>query len=249
MAHKVNPKAFRIKGIKDWHSRGFYRIPAENLEEDFRIKDFLNKFLNKTGIEKIEIERFPNKLNIIIFSARPGLIIGRGGEGVERLKKILEEKILKESPPFYIKKEDASFSSKTKKERKSYGANAAGRKAKSSGAKKEIRIEIREVKNPWLSAKLTAQWVAQQIEKRIPYRRVLKQALGKMSVFKEIKGAKVEVSGRLNGAEIARREWLKIGRLPLQTIRADVDYAQTEARCTYGVIGVKVWIYKGEKFD
>jgi small subunit ribosomal protein S3 len=116
-------------------------------------------------------------------------------------------------------------------------------------AKKEVRIEIREVKNPWTSASLSAQWVAQQIEKRMPCRIVLKQVLSKIMANKEAQGAKVEVSGRLNGKEIARREWLKHGRLPLQTIRAIIDYAKAEAYCTYGVIGIKVWIYKGEKFD
>jgi len=214
MAHKVHPKAYRIKRITDWDSRGFYRKPAEYLEEDFRIRDFLKKKLSRVGIEKIEIERFPNKLNIIISSARPGLIIGRGGEGVEELKRELENKVIK------------------KKEKR-----------------KELRIEIREIKNPWTSASLSAQWIAQQIEKRVHHRRVLKRALSKITAHKEIQGARIEVSGRLNGVEIARREWLGQGKLPRQTIRADIDYAKAEAHCSYGVIGIKVWIYKGEKFD
>ena len=115
--------------------------------------------------------------------------------------------------------------------------------------KKEIRIEIREIKDPWTSASLSAQWIAYRIEKRIHHRRVLKQALSKIMAHKEIKGAKVEIAGRLNGAEISRREWLKEGQLPLQTIRADIDYAKARAYCTYGVVGIKVWIYKGERFD
>ncbi len=214
MGHRVHPKAYRIKEIGDWDSRGFYKKPAELLQEDFKIREFLKKKLGRIGIEKIEIERFPNKLNVIISSARPGLIIGRGGEGVEQLRKELQQKVLE-------------------------------KKAKE---KKELRIEIREIRDPWTSASLSAQWVAQQIEKRVAYRRVLKRALSKITSHKEIQGARIQVSGRLNGAEIARREWLGAGKLPRQTIRADIDYAKAEAHCSYGVIGVKVWIYKGEKF-
>jgi len=213
MGHRVHPKAYRIKEIGDWNSRGFYRKPAELLQEDFRIREFLNKKLGRIGVEKIEIERFPNKLNVIISSARPGLIIGRGGEGIEQLRKEVQQKVLKKK------------------------------------AKKELRIEIREIRDPWTSASLSAQWVAQQIEKRVAYRRVLKRALSKITSHKEIQGARIEVSGRLNGAEIARREWLGAGKLPRQTIRADIDYAKAEAHCSYGVIGIKVWIYKGEKFE
>jgi len=212
MAHRVHPKIYRVRGIADWDTRGFYKEPSKYLEEDFRIREFLKNKLGKIGIERIEIERFPNKVNIIISSARPGLIIGRGGEGVEELKKELEDKVVK------IKKIP-------------------------------LRIEIREVRNPWTSAALSSQWMVQQIERRVPYRRVLKQALSKIAANKEVKGVRVEISGRLNGAEIARRNWLKIGQLPRQTIRADIDYAQAEAFCTYGVIGIKVWIYKGEKFE
>lgn len=214
MGHRVHPKAYRIREMSDWDSRGFYKKPAKLLEEDFKVREFLKKKLSKVGIEKIEIERFSNKLNIIISSARPGLIIGRGGEGVELLKKELEQKVLD----------------------------------KDTDGKKELRIEIREIRDPWTSASLSAQWVAQQIEKRVAYRRVLKRALSKIVSHKEIQGARIQLSGRLNGAEIARREWLGSGKLPRQTIRADIDYALVEAFCNYGVIGVKVWIYKGEKF-
>jgi len=211
MGHEVHPKAFRIKEITDWNSRGFYKkkLP-EYLEEDFKIREFLKKRIGKLGIEKIEIERFPGKIMVIISSARPGLIIGRGGEGIEELRKQLEKELVK--------------------------------------GKKEIKIEIREVKNPWASASLAAQWVAQQIEKRTPFRRVLKQAIDKIMVTKGVEGCRVEVAGRLGGVEIARIKWLKRGRLPRQTIRADIDYAKAEALCTYGIIGIKVWIYKGEKF-
>lgn len=214
MGHRVHPKAYRIRGIADWDSRGFYKKPAKLLEEDFKVREFLKKKLSRVGIEKIEIERFSNKLSVIISSARPGLIIGRGGEGVELLKKELQQKVLD----------------------------------KDTDEKEELRIEIREIRDPWTSASLSAQWVAQQIEKRVAYRRVLKRALSKIISHKEIQGARIQLSGRLNGAEIARREWLGSGKLPRQTIRADIDYAKAEAHCNYGVIGVKVWIYKGEKF-
>lgn len=215
MTHKVHQKVFRIKKISDWDSRGFYgKNTPQYLEEDFRIREFLNKKLKKVGIERIEIERFPGKTNIIISTLRPGFIIGRGGKGIEELKKELEKKVL-------INDE----------------------------SKKELKLEIREVRNPWASATLTAQWMAQQIEKRIHYRRVLKQTLSKVSTSKEVQGCRVQVKGRLNGIEIARTEWLQEGKMPRQSIRADIDYAFTEAFCTYGVVGVKVWIYKGEKFE
>ncbi len=211
MSHKVHPKAFRIKEIGNWNSRGFYgKNFAAYLEEEFKIREFLKKKIGKLGIEKIEIERSPGKINLIISTARPGLIIGRGGGGVEELKKELEEKILK----------------------RKFG----------------LKIEIREIRNPWTSAPLVAQWMAGQIEKRVRYRRVLKQALDKIMSQKEAEGARVELAGRLDGIEIARREWLKRGRLPRQTLRADIDFAQDRAYCTYGVVGIKVWIYKGEKF-
>jgi small subunit ribosomal protein S3 len=214
MAHKVHPKAYRLKDLSNWGSRWLdkKKLP-QYLEEDFKIREFLKKKIGKLGVEKVEIERFPGKLNIIIFSSRPGLIIGRGGEGVEELKKKLEEKILK------------------------------------SKKKNGLKLEIREIKDPWSSANLTAQWMAQRIEKKLPHRRVLKQALDKIMAVRGTKGARVEVAGRLGGAEIARREWLKKGRLPRQTLRAEIDYAHVNAHCSYGVIGVKVWIYKGEKFE
>jgi len=217
MAHKVHPKSFRIKGTEDWNIRGFYgkKMP-QYLEEDFLIKDFLRNKLSEASVSSLEIEHSANKLNIIIESARPGIIIGRGGGGVEELKKAIELKI----------------------QRKIKG-----------GTKREIRIEIREMKNPWISAPLVAQWAAQQIEKRIPFRQVLKKGIERVMQNKEVKGIRMELSGRLNGVEIARKEWLRQGRLPRNTIRADIDYNQHEAHCTYGAIGIKVWIYKGEKFD
>lgn len=212
MAHKVHPKIFRIKESADWRSRGFYEKNfSEYLKEDFEIRKFLKEKLSEGAVDRVEIKRFPTKINVIIWTARPGLIIGRRGEGIKMLKEKLERKILKKDK------------------------------------KKELKIEIQEVKDPWFSASLSAQWMARQIEKRVPYRRVLKQALGRIMSRKEIMGARVEVSGRLNGVEIARTEWLQRGKLPRQTLRADIDYSQAKAFCRYGVVGVKVWIYKGER--
>lgn len=211
MAKKTNPKILRIKGIENWNSRGFYEKDfAKLLEEDFKIRQYLNEKIGKSGLEKIIIERFPEKINLIIYTSRPGLIIGRKGEGVEKIVQTLKKNVV--------------------------------------GEKKDLKVEIREVKNPWTSAPLVAQWMAEQIEKRVPYRRVLKGALARIMSQKEIQGAKVEVSGRLDGVEIARKEWLKSGRLPRQTLRADIDYAESRAFCTYGTVGVKVWIFKGERF-
>ena len=212
MSHKVHPKIYRAKELTDWDSRWFNKKKqTQYLEEDFRIREYIHKKIGKLGVEKTEIERLPGKTIIIISSCRPGLIIGRGGTGIEELKGQLEKIISKE--------------------------------------KKELKIEIKEIRNPWTSAALSGQWVAQQLERRMPHRRVLKQVIEKIMASKEIKGARVEVSGRLGGAEIARREWLKKGRMPLQTLRADIDYAIEKANCSYGVIGIKVWIYKGDKFD
>jgi small subunit ribosomal protein S3 len=217
MAHKVHPKSFRIKGTEDWNVRGFYgkKMP-QYLEEDFLVKDFLRKKLAEASVANIEIEHSANKLNIIIETARPGLIIGRGGNGIEVLKTEVENKI--------------------RRKVKNY-------------SKRQIKLEIKEIKNPWISSALVAQMAAQQIEKRIPFRQVLKKSIERVMTNREVKGIRMEVSGRLNGIEIARREWLANGRLPRNTIRADIDYAQDEAQCTYGKIGIKVWIYKGDKFE
>lgn len=219
MSHRVHPKAYRLREANDWNSRWLIKKNlSEYLKEDFLIREFLEKRLKDSGVQNIEIERFSGKVNIIINTSKPGFIIGRGGKGVEDLKRDLEKIISK-----FSKKSPAT-------------------------KKRELRVEIREVRNPWIHAELVAQWVAQQIERRMPFRRVLKQALDKADLNKEVEGIKVEVSGRLNGTQIARREWLKRGRLPRQTLRAEIDYATARAHCSYGVIGVKVWIYKGEKF-
>ncbi|MFA5249360.1 MAG: 30S ribosomal protein S3 [Candidatus Paceibacterota bacterium] len=224
MAHKVNPKLFRIKENSDWLSQGYYgRAPKLYLEEDFRIREILKSSLKDASVEKVEIERFPreDKTSILIYTARPGLVIGRGGEGIEALKVKIIKQLLK------------------------------GKRATQKEAELKFRktnIEIKEIADPWMSSVLVAQWVAQRLEKRMPFRKLLKQALDKVLAHKEVKGARVEVSGRLDGASIARREWLGRGQLPRGTVRADIDYGFEEAHCTYGAIGIKTWIYKGEKF-
>ena len=223
MTHKVHPKAFRIRGMEDFNIRGFYgnKMP-QYLQEDFLIKDFLRAKLKEASVANIQIEHSANKLNIIIETARPGLIIGRGGEGIETLKKEIEKKIQ---------------------------GKLLAKKTAVKTAKRQIKLDIKEIKNPWISAALVGQMAAQQIEKRIPFRQVLKRSIERVMQNKEAKGIRIEVSGRLNGIEIARREWLTQGRMPRQTIRADIDYSKTEAYCTYGAIGIKVWIYKGDKFE
>ncbi|HCM36833.1 MAG TPA: 30S ribosomal protein S3 [Candidatus Wildermuthbacteria bacterium] len=224
MAHKVHPKVFRIKETADWQSRWFEKTAyQEALREDFLIRSYIEKNAKDAGIASIEIERFAGNISIIINTSRPGLLIGRGGSGIEELRKAIVKILESDKKRRYRVIKDTR--------------------------KREIRLEIREVKNPWNSASLTAQWIAQQLEKRMPYRRAMKQALAKVMANKGIEGAKLEISGRLGGADIARRETLKVGRLPLQTLRAQIDYALREAKTTYGMIGVKVWMYKGEKFD
>jgi len=227
MSHRVHPKAYRLRETNDWNSRWQTKknLPGY-LKEDFIIREFLEKKLKDSGVQNIEIERFPGKVNIIINSSKPGFIIGRGGKGAEELKRDLEKKIIKSYRLSVNKEEMTSLAQE----------------------KKEMRIEIREIRNPWIYSSIVAQWIAQQTERRMPYRRTLKQALSKVMGNKEIKGARVEVSGRLGGTQIARREWLQVGHLPRQTLRAKIDYGTARAYCTYGVIGVKVWIYKGEQF-
>jgi len=215
MSHKVHPKSFRISRSSDWDSRWFNaKNPSVYLEEDFKIRRFLNKQLKDGGVERIEIERSPNRTTILISTSRPGLIIGRGGEQVEELKKKIEAEIMR-----------------------------------NPDKKHDLKIEIKSIKNPWLSAPLVAQWVAQRIERRMPFRRVLKQSISNAKGYKEIEGIRVQISGRLNGVSIARTEWLQEGKLPRGSLRADMDYGFCEAFCTYGVVGIKVWLYKGDKFE
>lgn len=213
MARKVTPTSLRVGITKSWKSKWFLK-PTKNyrsfLIQDIKIRDFIFEKLRHAAIEKVEIGRTPQSITLDIFTSRPGIIIGRGGGGVEELKKQIQKML----PP-----------------------------------KTKININIQEVKNPEASAKLVTFFMTEQIEKRIPYRRVIKQAIAKAMGAPGVLGIKVMVSGRLDGAEIARTEWLARGRLPLQTLRAEIDFAKEKAYTTYGVIGIKVWIYKGEVFE
>ena len=216
MTHKVHPKIHRIGVTKDWDSKGFYEKDFSGfLKEDYEIRKFLKKILRDMSVARVEIERSLDSVCILIHSSRPGLIIGRGGEGVKLLKEKIEKIIKKVS----------------------------------NDSKRSVRLEIKEVKDPWLSASLTAQDIARQLEKRLPYRKVVKQALHKIALHKEVKGVRIQVSGRLNGIEIARSEYFQEGQLKRETIRSNIDYGFEMARCSYGAIGVKVFIYKGENFS
>lgn len=210
MGNKSSPISFRIGYKKGWLSRWFGGKKYQDyLEDDYNIRQFLAKKLRFMSVDRVEMERNPDALNISIYTARPGLIIGSGGSGVEDLK-VKITKILKNKIP--------------------------------------VRMEIQEYKYAETSASIMAEQMAELLEKRMPYRRVLKQALEKISSNRDVKGVKLEISGRLDGKEIARTEHLAKGSLPLQTIRADINYARSIAYTTYGTIGIKIWIYKGEIF-
>lgn len=214
MGQKVNPKIFRIGITRTWPSKWFGQGDeyVKNLEQDIKVRKFLTKKLREAGIDRVEIERNHKKITVGIFTAKPGLIIGRGGSGAEDLKKEIHSKFLK---VFKIN---------------------------------EISLNITEVDRPNLSAQVVAQSMALEIEKRMPFRRVMKQAINRVERAGAL-GVKVMIKGRLNGAEIARGEVLTSGKIPLHTLRADIDYSRTVASTTYGAIGIKVWIYKGEVFS
>ena len=213
MGHKVNPKIFRMGVIRTWQSRWFASGQKfiQNIQEDLRTRRFLTKELREAGIDRIETERSARKINVNIFTAKPGIVIGRGGSGVEVLKKKIHDKFLKK-----------------------YKLN-------------EINLNVTEIDRPNLSAQVVMQSMTLELEKRMPFRRVMKQAIGRVERAGAL-GIKIIVGGRLNGAEIARTEMLSSGKVPLHTLRADIDYARGFARTTYGAIGVKVWIYRGEVF-
>jgi small subunit ribosomal protein S3 len=228
MGQKVHPLSLRIGLGTDWKSRWFGKKAKyrEFLEQDVKLRSFIIKKLDRTGLNSVKIERSANSINIIVQTARPGLVIGRGGSGAEELKEEIKRFLQKIKPGL-----------------------APARGGFASGEKLEVRLEIEEIKQASCQAAIIAADMASQIEKRLPYRRVMKQTLSKITQNKEVQGAKVMVKGRLNGAEIARKEWLKKGRLPLQTLRSNIDYAQVTAYTSYGTIGIKVWIYKGEVFN
>ncbi|HUP65619.1 MAG TPA: 30S ribosomal protein S3 [Thermoanaerobaculia bacterium] len=205
MGQKVHPYGFRLGFNKTWHSRWFAgKQFSAMLHRDLKLREDLKKRLSHAGVAEIDIERTANKMRINIYTSRPGIIIGRKGAEVDKLRDELQ------------KMTDG-----------------------------EVYINIQEIQRPELDSQLVAENIASQLERRVAFRRAMKKAMESAFRF-GAKGIKVRVSGRLNGAEIARSEWYQDGRLPLHTLKADIDYGQAEARTTYGVIGVKVWIYKGE---
>jgi len=215
MSHRVHPKIFRVKNIEDWQSQWFgTKNYKYNLEQDLQIREFIKKDLKTAIINEVIIKRSANAVHIIVRAARPGIIIGRGGAGIQELKKQIISKVFK---------------------------------GKIKGI--DIKIDVEEIRKAEIQANIIGQAIAEQLERRMPFRRVVKQTVEKVMQNSEVKGIKVAVSGRLNGSEMARREKLMKGSLPLQTIRANIDYAQVNAHTIYGVIGIKVWINKGEVFD
>ena len=205
MGQKVHPYGFRLGFTKTWRSRWFAKQDyAKLLKEDLELKDALKERLKAAGISSVEVDRPGNKLRITIHTSRPGIIIGRKGAEIEKLKSDLAKK-----------------------------------------TKREVFIDIQEVHKPELDAQLVSESIALQLEKRVAFRRAMRKSVDSALRF-GCKGIKVRVSGRLNGAEIARTEWYLQGRLPLHTLRADIDYGFSEAHTTYGIIGVKCWVYKGE---
>ncbi len=206
MGRKIHPVGFRLKINRDWSARWFaegdrYR---ELLQEDFKIRQFVEEEAERAGIAGVEIERFPNQVQVTLFTAKPGIVIGRKGESVKKLRQGLE---------------------------------------KVTG--KKVKVEVEEIDKPDLNAKLVAMNIASQLERRIGHSRAMKRAVGQ-AMRQGAQGIKIQVSGRLAGAEMARREWQMEGRVPRNTLRSYIDYATTEALTTFGRIGIKVWIYKGE---
>ncbi|MFA6184128.1 MAG: 30S ribosomal protein S3 [Parcubacteria group bacterium] len=213
MGQKVNPKGFRLGITTTWRSRWFGgKDAAKNLKEDVKVRRFIMKKWKQASISDVEIERSENDIKIIILTSRPGVLIGRGGSGIEDISRAIKKEFF-------------------------------------TGSRITIKIDIKEIKDFEANASIVAQQVAEQLEKRVPFRRILKTTLEQSDKSKLVKGIKVEVSGRLGGAEMSRKEWLSKGTIPLQTLRADIDFSKATARTTYGAIGVKVWIYKGEVFE
>ena len=206
MGQKINPTGLRIGVIKDWESRWYSKAETfgDTLVEDYNLREFLLKTLAPAGVPKIEIERDAKRVRINIFCAKPGMVIGRGGAEIDKLKATCEKML-----------------------------------------GKEVALNIVEIKQPDLNAQLVAENIAAQLERRVSFRRALKQSIGRAMKL-GARGIKTQVSGRLGGAEIARTETYHEGTIPLQTIRADIDYGFAEAKTTYGRIGDKVWLYRGE---
>lgn len=220
MAQKTKPTAIRLGITKPWISRWFFRRSLNYfLTEDKMIRKTISEKILHAGIDKVEIQRMADEVKVIVRAARPGIIIGRGGKGVEELKRALVAAIKKL------------------------------RRANKIPEKLSFNLTIDELKRTEVSAQVLSQQVAYDIERRLPFRLVLRRHLDGLKQNREIKGARITVAGRLNGAEISRRESMAFGSMPSQTLRADIDYGEATAFNTYGTTGVKVWLHKGEIFD
>ena len=209
MGQKVQPIGFRLGIVKDWTAKwyGNKQQYAEFLTTDMKVRAFLEKRLKSAAISKIVIERPSQNMNITLFTARPGIVIGKKGEDIDRLRKELGKMV---GMP--------------------------------------VQVAVEEIRKPEMDAKLVAENIAQQLEKRVMFRRAMKRSM-QNTMRLGAEGIKIMIAGRLNGAEIARTEWVRDGRVPLHTLRADIDYGTAEALTTYGIIGIKVWIFKGEVHD
>ena len=217
MTHVAHPFIQRIGVNRDWRSRWFTTDPKkfrEYLRVDAALRKLLKTRLKGMSVDAVEIERSEKDLRIIIKTSRPGLIIGRNGDGITALKKEID---------LFLRKQKTTH-------------------------KPELRIDIEEIRSPESSARIVGQMIAEGLEKRFTFRRVMKQTVEKVMANRDVEGVRVILSGRLGGADMARKEELKKGRIPLQTLRADIDFARVEANLPYGVIGIKVWIYRGEVF-
>jgi len=217
MSHTVHPYSHRLGVIRDWRSRWFlvHKSYRTALKADLLIREFLTKELRANYLGGIDIERNRKTLRVVIKTSRPGLLIGKAGDGVVKLRaKLL--KLLK--------------------------------KNKAETPDQELKLDVEEIRNPESNASIVGMSIAESLEKRLPFRRVMKQSVEKIMANKDVQGIRIRLGGRLGGAEIARSEEMKKGRIPLQTLRADIDFAREKAHMTYGDIGIKVWIYKGEIF-
>ncbi len=217
MSKKVHPYAHRLVILRDWKSRWFagkkqYR---DYLIGDVTIREFIMKKYRNAFVSSVEIERSPKGARIIIKTSRPGVIIGRAGEGAKKLRKEVVEMMKKNKLPVL----------------------------------EDLKIDISEVQNPDADAAIVAYSIVEGLERRLPFRRVMKQTLDKVMAVRGVKGVRILIGGRLNGAEMARSEEVKRGSIPLQTFRADIDFARERAKLSYGTLGIKVWIYKGEVFE
>lgn len=224
MGQKIRPNSLRLGIVEDWNARWFpkQRLFRDFLQEDEVIRGVIMRKIGAAGVSCIEIERTAASYKIFIKAARPGFIIGRGGKGIEQLSAAIESAIKKLWRARY--------------------ANGSARKI-------SISLNVEELKRTEISAVNVAQNIAWDLEKRLPFRRTMKKHLASTMQNRDVKGAKIKLSGRLDGAEISRREWLGSGKIPLQTLRAWIDYGEATAFASYGTVGVKVWIYKGEVFE